>query len=144
MVLEYMQIDKAYSDGEPKPVNPLARMPSGARFFSTAVDMQQVPLHEVNSALTGNFLSQILTSIGAALIPMTYSITQGGHTFSFALWPFGFLLFGLGAVTYLLTVYRARNSWISRRIPVSILAYNVPVPISAYNDSTQETKTIYP
>jgi hypothetical protein len=129
-----MQIDKACSEREPMPVNPLARTPSGARFFSTAVDMQQVPLHEVNSALTGNFLSQILTSLGAALIPMTYSVTQGGQTFSFALWPLGVLLFGLGVAIYLVTVYRARKSWISRRIPVP----------SAYNDSTRETKTVYP
>jgi len=116
-------------------VSALARMPSPARFFSTVVDLQQVPLHEVNSALNGSFLSQILTSLGAALIPMTYSTTQGGQTFSFAVWPFGILLFGLGAVTYLLTVYRARKSWISRRIPV---------PSPAFNDSTRETKTVYP
>lgn len=110
-------------------------MPSGARFFSTAVDMQQVPLHEVNSALNGSFFSQILTSLGAALLSMTYSVTQGGQVFSFGLWPLGIVLFGLGAVTYLLTVYRARRSWISRRIPILS---------SAYNDSTRETRTIYP
>jgi hypothetical protein len=110
-------------------------MSAPTRIFTTAIDLQQVPLHEVNSALNGGFLSQVFTSLGAALIPMTYSITQNGQTFSFALWPFGIILFGLGVVTYLWTVYRARKSWVSRR---------VLVPSPVFNDSTHETKNVYP
>ncbi len=87
----------------------------------TPSGVQFVPLHEIESALGFNFLSQILMMFGG--ICLTSSLTFSVDSIRIPFWGVGVVLFLSSVLLYVWGVYLKFRRWKKIQIPL----YNVPI-----------------